>query len=69
MNDIIQYFVGAVCPIFDGVLPSWKEHIEIVCVYGSAVCLMALVTLYIVLSLVKSCIVAFARHVSGGVCR
>jgi len=67
MNDIIQYFIGAVCPVFDGVMPDWKEHIEIVCVYGSSVCLMGLVTLYTVLSLVKTCLSAFARHVSGGV--
>lgn len=65
MNDIIQYFVGAVCPVFDNVLPNWREQIEIVCVFGSAVCLMALVSLYIILSTVKWCIVAFARHVGG----
>lgn len=65
MNDIIQYFVGAVCPVFDSVLADWKTHVEVVCVYGSAVCLMALVTLYIVLSTVKACIVTFARHVGG----
>lgn len=66
MNDIIQYFVGAVCPIFDGVRPDWREHIELVCVYCSAVCLMGLTTLAIVLSTVKICISAFARHVGGG---
>ena len=61
MNDIIQYFIGAVCPVFDGVMPDWKTHIEIVCVYGSAVCLMALVTLYTVLQLV-SCFKRIKAH-------
>lgn len=65
MNEIIQYFVGAVCPVFDSVMPDWKECVEIVCVYGVSVCLMALITLYIVLAIVKSCITAFANHVGG----
>lgn len=66
MNDIVQYFVGAICPVFDSVMTDWKEHIEIVCVYGASVSLMALVTLYTILSMVKSCIAAFAHHVGGG---
>lgn len=65
MNDIIQYFVGAVCPVFDSVMPDWKTHIEIVCIYGFSVSLMALITLYVILSTVKSCISTFARHVGG----
>lgn len=65
MNDIIQYFIGAVCPVFDGVMPDWKTHIEVVCVYGSTVCLMGLISLYVVLSTVKGCVIAFARHVGG----
>lgn len=65
MNDIIQYFIGAVCPVFDTVMPDWKTHTEIVCVYGSAVSLMGIITLYIVLSIVRGCILAFAHHVGG----
>lgn len=51
MYDIIQYFSGALMPIFE-IFPQWSERIELACVFCALVGLMGLVTLWSVLRLV-----------------
>lgn len=67
MNEIIQYFLGAVCPVFDNIRSDWRTIESLSCVCTSAVCVLSIVTAWVLLSMVKSCVIEFAKHISGGV--
>lgn len=66
MYDLVLYFVGAFAPIFDGISATWRDNVELSCVFASGIFILTIVTLTILLATVKSCIVSFAIHVSGG---
>lgn len=66
MYDLVMYFTGAFAPLFDSIFIDWRESVELSCIFTSGIFILTIVTLAVLLTVVKSCITAFAIHVSGG---